>query len=244
MAQRKRKAQPKTGGLKPFYIVLGTIAVIGVALIAYAAARRGGSMATQPIDMSAMTNVSEIYATATPEVLGQPDAPIKVVAFVDYECPHCAEFENEIVPQLKQRFVDSGQMQIVYYDFPLGGAFKYSFLAARAARCAGDQGHFPEFQNRLFQQQSQWALSSSQRAVASKFVDFAKDLNLDTTAFESCLQSDRFADVVSANRRLGEELGVASTPTVIVNGKQVQNFMDVDEIVKAAGLDTAAVAQE
>jgi len=101
-------------------------------------------------------------------------------------------------------------------------------VAARAARCAGDQGKFWEYHDLLFGQQSRWSTKPS--VPIKQFEEYAAQLGLDTQAFGQCLNSDRHADVVSANRLLGEQLGVNGTPTVIINNKRVQRPLDYGEL--------------
>ena len=117
-------------------------------------------------------------------------------------------------------------MQFVYYDFPLGGAHVHSFLAARAARCAGDQDRFWDYHNLLFNRLSDWG--TAQNPPVNQFVSFAEQLGLDKDQFSSCLKSDKYQDVVSASRMLGDQLGVNATPTLILNGKRVRAEIGLD----------------
>lgn len=144
---------------------------------------------------------------------GDPNAPIVVMDFSDFSCPSCAAFTNQAKPYLEMNYIEPGLVRFAYYDFPLGG-FQHSFLAARAARCAGDQEGYWEFHDRLFQRQGEW---SRQSDPFSSFVGYAEDLGLDSSEFRSCLGSDRYADVVTANMQLGEQLGVSGTPTIFLN---------------------------
>ena len=232
-----------------FYVVLGVIAVGGIIAIAYALSGGGGggTAATEPVDLQAAT-AQEIYEQATPILLGQESAPVKIVEFADFQCPGCAAFSLQVKPQLTP-YIERGDAQLVYYDFPLGGSHVHSFLAARAARCAGDQqleGRNPYWamHDKLYQEQPSW---SPRQNVTDDFVGYAEEIGLDRRAFDRCLRSDRFADVVSANRLLGERLGVMSTPTVLVNNRQIsgrtiqemgnQLIRVMEEIT--AGADTA-----
>jgi protein-disulfide isomerase len=243
VAQRNRKAKQQPEGpkwLKPFYVVLAVIAAIGMAGIAYAAVRgRAGHTATQPVDMSALTDPSAVYRKAKAEMLGDTAAPVKMVVFVDYMCPHCAEFDTQILPMLKQKYVATGKLQVAVYDFPLGGAFIHSFLAARAAHCAGLQGKYFDYSTLLFSQQQMWASIRTSDAVTKQLLGYGDQIGLNHTAFQGCVQSDRFADVVTANHMLGEDLGVQATPWVIIDGKTVPNAFDVtvldSMIVQSAG---------
>lgn len=224
MAQRQRKGgtPPKAGASNTvFYIVLGVIALGGILAIGYALMGGGGTAATEPVDLQA-GSAQEIFEQATPIRLGQEDAPAKIVEFADFQCPGCGAFALQIKPRLMP-YIERGEAQLVYYDFPLGGSHIHSFLAARAARCAGEQ-ELPErdaywaMHDKIYQEQAAW---SGQSDVADDFVDYAAEIGLDRRAFERCLRSDRYADVVTANRLLGEQLGVMSTPTVLINNRQV-----------------------
>ncbi|MBW3553036.1 MAG: DsbA family protein [Gemmatimonadetes bacterium] len=224
MAQRQRKGTPprQAGGNNTiFYIVLGVIALAGVIAIAYALSGGGArSAATEPIDLQAST-AQEIYQQATPVKLGNDNAPAKIVEFADFQCPACGAFALGIKPRLLP-YIERGDAQLVYYDFPLGGSHVHAFLAARAARCGGEQElegvDYWTMHDKLYQEQASWSLEQN---AADDFVGYAEEIGLDRRAFERCLNSDRFADVVSANRLLGEQLGVRSTPTVLINNRQV-----------------------
>lgn len=212
------QARPGSGsGTKLFYVILGVIVIGGVAALVYAA-RGGSGAATEPVEMSGLEDPQALFAAATPVKRGPDDAPVKVVEFGDYECPGCGYFALSIRPVVDDRFVESGAVQFIYYDFPLTEIHRHAFLAARAGRCAAEQDRFWEYHDLLYATREQWAPSSN---ALREFVDLAGQLGLDASAFEACLRSDRYADVVTANRLLGEQLGVNSTPTVIVNGRRV-----------------------
>jgi protein-disulfide isomerase len=234
----KKKAPAGASGMKTFYVILAVVAVVGIGAIVYAA--RGGSsgaMATEPVDMSEITDASQLMERARGETAGEPGAPVQMLVFSDYMCPGCAHWATNIEPMLKAEFVSTGKVHLTYYDFPLGGNFRYSFLAARAARCAGDLDRFWEYHDLLMAQQQTWSYSSS--TPTSQFLQYAQQLGLDQSRFESCLRSDAHAETVTANRLLGETLGVGGTPTIFINGRRVGNewndYRRVRELVQAAG---------
>lgn len=145
---------------------------------------------------------------------GDPQAPVRIMEFSDYQCPACQDFFRRTKPFLDREYVDEGRALFVYYDFPLYEGHPNAFLAARAARCGGDQDGYWEVHDRIFQTQSEWAGLSD---PAGRFERIAADAGLDASEFRSCLRSDRHAEVVSANRILGEQLGVSGTPTIILD---------------------------
>lgn len=210
----------KAGGtnLKPFYLLLGLIAVVGVVLIIAASRNKGGASqaVTEPIDLGDL-DTRALVQKAQGVTVGQESAPVKVFVFSDYMCGGCGYFSTSIYPQLKSEFVDAGKVQFTYYDFPLGGSHIHSFVASRAARCAGDQGKFWEYHDLLLGRQQDWTYS---RVVPmEQFLQFADIAGVDRADLEGCINSDTHAEVVTANRQLGDQLGVNSTPTVILNGR-------------------------
>jgi len=131
-----------------------------------------------------------------------------------------------------------GQVQFIFYDFPLVGAHPHSFLAARAARCAGEQeipgaerdnAAYWAYHDKLYAEQSSWTYETS---VVGDFVDYAEEIGLDSRAFSTCLNSDRYADVVTANRLLGDQLRIMSTPTILVNNRRI-GFPNAAQLVEA-----------
>lgn len=225
MAQVK-KTQKKKQGLQPFYYVLIGALVLGVAAIAMTVLRnRGGGAALQPVPVEGL-NDQQLIEKAQGIKQGPESAPVKMLVFSDYMCPYCGTFAAQIEPQLKSQFIDKGQLQLVYYDFPLGGSHIHSFLAARAARCAGDQGKFWEYHNTLFGRQSNWAMS--QTPPIKELLDYSSDVGIDRGDLEACVKSDKYQDVVSASHQLGEKLGINATPTLIVNGKRVRAEIGLD----------------
>jgi len=228
MAKGQKRATA-TGGLKGFYAILAVVAIVGIVALVSVVAKQGGAAATEPIPLPELTtDTRALVEMAKGVTIGESTAPVKLIVFSDYQCPWCGQFSSQVKPLLVENQVKAGKLQLVMYDFPLGGGHKYSFVAARAARCAGDQGKFWEYHDLLFGQQSRWSTKPS--VPIKQFEEYAAQLGLDTQAFGQCLNSDRHADVVSANRLLGEQLGVNGTPTVIINNKRVQRPLDYGEL--------------
>ena len=220
--------------MKNFYIVVGVVAVIGVAVVGLAL-RGGGSGASEPIDLGEIDD-QDLVALAQGVVYGDPDAPVTIMEFGDYQCPACGQFALMTKPQVDLAYIQTGQAKLVFHDFPLP-MHPHSFVAARAVRCAGDQDRYFEYHDLVFRTQPQWSAMSS---AVGHFNELADDLDLDTGAFSECLGSDRHADVVSANMTLGQRLGVGGTPTVFIHSGQGParrlggfQFIDVQQAMDA-----------
>jgi protein-disulfide isomerase len=230
----KKQAPGGARNMKVFYGVLALVAVVGVAAIIFSG-RGSAGMATEPIDLSGVADARALLERAQGVSVGAEGAPVQMLVFSDYMCPACAAWAGQIEPMLKAEFVATGQLHYTYYDFPLGGNFKHSFAASRAARCAADQGRFWEYHDRLLGTQQSWAYQ--QNTPVSHFLQVAGDVGVERRSFESCLRSDEHAELVTANRLLGQTLGVGGTPTIFINGRQLtdwRNYGDVRAAVQAA----------
>jgi protein-disulfide isomerase len=229
MAQTNRKPAPARGpNLKVLYLVLGLVALVGGGWIVYSV-RGGGNAATEPIQLTGVESSAELLAQARGIVSGADDG-VQVLVFSDFTCPACQGWAGFIEPQLKAEFVEPKRIKYVYYDFPLGGAggHQHGFLAARAARCAAEQDMFWQYHDLLFARQSEWALRAA--PPIDQLVDYGRLIGLDTGDLESCIRSDRHADVVTANRLLGDRLGVGATPTVFIGSRSIPDWRNYDDV--------------
>lgn len=223
----KTRNAKQSSNLRGFYWILGVLAVMGLAAIVWVVARgQSAKAAAEPVAVQGADDPQALVAKAKGVAAGKDNAPVKMLVFSDFQCPFCGQFASQVEPLLISEFVNTGKLQLVYYDFPLGGAHKYSFLASRAARCAADQGKFWEYHNVVFGRQSDWSFDESM--PLKKFLAYGKDVGVDETKFKKCVRSDRYQDLVSANRALGERLGVNSTPTLFLNGKRVPPDLGLD----------------
>lgn len=199
-----------------FYVVLGVVAAVGISAVVYSIGSTAlGAAAMEPIEVEGLDDQDVLVAMAQGVTKGDEDAPITIVEFGDYACPGCGGFAMSVKPQVELLLIETGKAKFVFYDFPLTSIHPTSFLAARTARCAEDQDKFWEYHDALFRNQTSWRLEAS---PISQFLSYGEDLGLDSEDFESCVKSDRHADLVSANMRLGYEMRVSSTPTIMVQG--------------------------
>jgi protein-disulfide isomerase len=140
---------------------------------------------------------------------GPTDARVTVVEFTDYQCPFCHRAQA-VVDKVLQQY--SGKIRFVHLDFPLDGHAQ-ALPAARAARCAGEQGKFWEYHRGLMTAPGALDAADLQHRAAA--------LRLDTSSFEACVSSGRYDQAIQASLREGEELGVTGTPAYFVNGRMI-----------------------
>jgi protein-disulfide isomerase len=162
--------------------------------------------------------------------LGAKDAPVTIVEFADYQCPFCHQAQLAVEDILKRY---SGKVRFVHRDFPLDSIHPRAMPAARASRCAGEQGKFWEYHRGLLAAPGDFSDADLKRR--------AEALGLNLTSFSSCLVQPGGEKAVQASLEEGQKLGVSATPTFFVNGrrlvgaKSVPDFIDVieDELARA-----------
>ena len=192
------------------------ISVGGLASLLVAVAACGpGTVAAQAETGPGAVMPVRVVALANGVTQGNPDAPITIAEFADYQCPACGSFASLVKPRVNLAYLQGDDVRFVFYDFPLTSIHPHAFLAARAARCAGDQDMYWEFHDQLFQNQGAWSRSAS--PPLGLFEDYAAAVGAEASAFRACLRSDRHAVTVSANQQLAQLLGVTGTPTVMVS---------------------------
>lgn len=246
---KDKKGKKESGsGMKPFVFVLGGAAVIAIGTIAWSSTRAAFSgAAIAPTDL-VFEDMNELVAMATGIEKGDPDADILIMEFADYQCPSCGQFATAMKPQMDLAYIESGIARFVLHDFPLS-QHPHAFLASRAARCALDQGddYYWPYHDQLFRNQASW--SPSPGPPLGAFASYAEQVGLDKGAFSSCLNSDKFADVVTANIQLGIALNVSSTPTIFMSrgnsmATRVSRWGDLSSFQKIIDEFQAAAAAE
>ncbi len=190
--------------------------VAGAAAAAVVAAAAAAAMQPAPdyegVDMDAMTGTVST-ALASP-VLGDPDAPIAIVEFGDYQCHQCYNWFHNTKPGIEAEYIETGRASLVFVDMAFLG--RDSPRAAEASHCAGDQGMYWEYHDTLYRQQGQriddgWAAADRLRL-------FAGSIGLDADQFAECLDSGKHRDRVKYNTDEALRHGVSGTPTFIIVG--------------------------
>jgi protein-disulfide isomerase len=139
--------------------------------------------------------------------MGKADAPLTMVAFVDYECPFCRRFDVETFPRLKKEWIDAGKLRYVVRDLPLE-FHPRAQKASEASYCAADQGKYWEMRDVLVQNQ--------QKLDPDSLVAHAKGLGLAEAPFRQCLDGGKYAAPVKASLDEARKLGVSGTPTFVI----------------------------
>lgn len=187
----------------------------------------GGINETQPIQNPGQPTIVKVSAEDD-AVLGNANASVTIIEFSDFECPYCGKFFTETLPLIKQNYINTGKVKLVYRDFPLS-FHPDSEKAAEAAECAGEQSKYWEMHDKLFEDQT--ALS------VDNLKQYAKDIGLDSAKFNSCLDSGKMSTEVQKDLADGQSYGVSGTPTFFINGVELvgaQPYSAFDQVIKQA----------
>ncbi len=158
-------------------------------------------------------------------ILGNPQAPVTVIEFGDYQCPFCGRFFTDAEKQVRDNYVATGKVRMVYRDFPLDNLHPFARPAAEAAECARDQGQYWAYHDLLFTRQDQ--------LPTLNFVSLAKELGLDDAAFKTCVDTKKYAKEVETDYQDGLKVGVSGTPTAFVNGKMLSGALPYETFKSA-----------
>jgi protein-disulfide isomerase len=153
------------------------------------------------------------HAMANGNAMGDPNAPVTIEIFSDFQCSHCYDFFTETEEQLIQDYIATGDVYYVYHAFgTVQGA--QSGAAAEAAYCAGDQGKFWEYHDTLFNNYTR-----PNRYSAGSLMSYAEDLGLDMDTFSSCYNDHTYAGRVQQDLADASSYGVSGTPSFVINGQ-------------------------
>ncbi len=165
--------------------------------------------------------------------LGSPDAPVKIVEYASFTCPHCAAFHASVFKKLKTEYIDTGKVYFtlreVYFD-------RYGLWAAMVARCGGDMRYYG-IHDMLFDKQQEWAALQDPVLVIDALKAIGLSAGLDQAALETCLNDQEQAEALVAQfeKNMAAD-DVTGTPTLFVNGEKQSNMAweDLKVLIDAA----------
>jgi protein-disulfide isomerase len=148
---------------------------------------------------------------------GTERAAVTIVKFEDFQCPYCKTVQGTF-PELLKRY--DGKVRLVHKDLPLDAIHPQARQAAEAARCAGEQGKFWEYHDKLY--------ANSPKAGVEELKSYAKEVGLNTASFDQCYGSGKFRAAVQKDLNDGAQLGVTGTPTFFINGREMSGAQPVE----------------
>ena len=178
-------------------------------------------------EITKIQSLSVFTDNASP-ILGNPNAPITMVEFGDYQCTFCSKFFHETENSIITNYIKTGKVKILFKDYIILG--QDSINAANAAHCANDQKLFWEYHSMLY---NNWAGENTGWADLAHLHEFANTLGLDMDVFSTCMSDLKWKELVNLSSKDGQKLGVSGTPTFFV----IDQNNDVIKIVGAQHYD-------
>ncbi len=186
------------------------------AALAVMAAATGSAVLAQESTPTTDAPVIQEYA------LGDPNAPIEIIEYSSFTCPHCARFHADVWPELKANFIDTGKVRFIYRPVYFDGP---GLWADMLARCTGDNDKFFGIAGILFERQAEWSRAGSQAGVAEGIISVGKQAGLDEETVLACLQDNDMAQALVADFQANAERdGINSTPSFLIDGVLTENM--------------------
>jgi protein-disulfide isomerase len=201
-------------GITIGYVLWGTDLILDQS--SQTAAQVGGPVVEAPVEDQTQFIRYDIPSEGF-YAIGPEDAPITIVEFSDYQCPYCRRWHEEVYQPLLNEY--PGQIRLVYRHLPLTSIHPEAFSAAEAAMCAGEQNAYWQYHDKLF---------SSETLGNNTYVQYAQDLGLNTSTFETCISEHKYSEAIQADSDFAVNLGVRSTPTFFINGLAVVGAQPLD----------------
>ena len=162
-------------------------------------------------------------------VLGIDEAPVKIKIYSSLTCPHCADFHINVVSKIKKKYVETGKVQLIFFDFPLD---QVAFNASKLLHCL-DKKKQLIFLDTIYETQNEWTNGSTINDINENLEKIVKNLGINTTQFEKCLIDENISDKI-LNYRIdaSERYSINSTPTIIINEKKLKGSASFKNIEK------------
>jgi protein-disulfide isomerase len=176
-----------------------------------------------PFGAANAQEVEDLDTSSVPEMsLGNPDAPVTLIEYASYTCPHCATFHQGPFKQLKTDYIDTGKINFVYREVYFD---RYGLWASMIARCAGTEQAFFGISDVLYERQSEWSRAGDPAAIVNELRKIGLLAGLDGDTMEACLQdSTKARTLVAWYQENAAADGVDSTPSFVINGQKYSNM--------------------
>jgi len=183
----------------------------------------GNATPASPSPTAGTVTLPSLDEMLADKAMGNAGAPNTIIEYSSFTCPHCANFHMLTLPELKTRYIDTGNARFIFRDFPLDSA---SLQAGMLARCAGDTGYFDVI-DRLFRMQGTWTSGSVSQGLATVMLG----LGMSQATIDACEADSALQQGILKIRQDGQtQFAVDATPTFIVNGDKVVGDVPLSEL--------------
>lgn len=181
-----------------------------------------------PVWLSANAETAEQLAlkiAPTEHAMGSKDAPIEIIEYMSFTCPHCASFHMDVLPELKKEYIDTGKVRFLVRDLPWDAL---AFAVSKITHCAGDNYH--DMMDLFMNTQASWTKAQD---VLKEVKKIARMGGMNSVDVDSCLNNEEIHKQINYSRKTALEiLKVNGTPTLFINGKKIPGVAEMDELRK------------
>jgi protein-disulfide isomerase len=186
---------------------------------------------------SAFADTATATPAATPAVvqdfgIGAADAKVVIDEFASFTCPHCAHFHEEVYPQLKADYIDTGKVRLVYHEVYFD---RYGLWAAMMARCGGEMRYIG-IVDTLYDTQKDWAASDKPAEVVDNLKKIGRAAGMDDASLDACMKDETTAKALIDHYETSfKAAGIEGTPTFLINGEKHSNmgYPDLKALIEA-----------
>ena len=169
---------------------------------------------TEMLENPTEIRLETFYNNASP-ILGDPNAPITLIEFGDFQCHFCNVYFHNTEPVLLENFVKTGKVNVIFKDYIIIGPD--SFTAAHATHCADDQDGYWKYHNILY---NNWTGENNGWASNQNLMKYANEIELDLGLFIECMNSNRYNDLIEKSNNDARKLGLSGTPAFFIHDKK------------------------
>ena len=153
-------------------------------------------------------------------IIGNPNAPITIIEFSDFQCPFCAKFHIQTLPKIMEEYIKDGKVKLVFRDFPIQSIHSNALLASAAAECANEQGKFKEMHDKLFENQNEWNSKNTDNVIIL-FNQYSLEMGIEKEKFDSCLKNGKYIKEIQKDLDDGRTYGISGTPGFFIGNDKI-----------------------
>ena len=196
-------------------------AVVAVVAGGYWLSQSNSSIPANPLASATEEQEADLDTSSIVEMVqGTEDAPVEIIEYASYTCPHCATYHLGQYKKLKEEYIDTGKVKLIYREVYFD---RYGLWASMIARCDGPEKFFG-ITDLIYEGQSEWTRAGGPAEIVDELRKYGRLAGIDNDKLEACLQDGtRAQTLVAWYQENAERDGIQSTPSFLVNGKKVDN---------------------
>jgi len=200
-------------------LVLGGIAATGLG--AWALTRATSQLPADPLMAANAQTATADPSSIMDMVQGAAEAPVEIIEYASFTCPHCATFHANVYPQLKADYIDTGKVRFIYREVYFD---RFGLWASMIARCGGEMRFFG-MSSLIYENQRDWTASGDPAVIVEELRKLAKTAGMTDAMLDECMNdAENAQNLVSWYQANAERDDVKSTPSFLIDGEKYSNM--------------------